>query len=97
MLDNMIKSVYGTLLLIIQAFSSEEHNIYTLMGRARRNRRNENRNESQNDNKIELTENRNENRTRPIDDCFALYILFKKLHMLFVYQAYSILYNERFV
>lgn len=92
MLDNMVKSVYGTLLLIIQAFSSEEHNIYTLMGRARRNSRN-----NRSDNRIEPIGNRNENRTRPIDDCFALYILFKKLHMLFVYQAYSILYNERFV
>ena len=58
MLDNMIKSVYGTLLLIIQAFSSEEHNIYTLMGRARRNRRN-NRNENR-------TNNRNENRIQPV-------------------------------
>ena len=58
MLDNMIKSVYGTLLLIIQAFSSEEHNIYTLMGRARRNRRN-NRNSNRND-------NRNENRIQPV-------------------------------
>lgn len=59
------------------------------MGRARRNRRNnrsDNRNEiNRNDNRIELTENRNDNRTKPIDDCFALYILFKKLHMLFVY------------
>ena len=66
MLDNMIKSVYGTLLLIIQAFSSEEHNIYTLMGRARRNRRNNrnsNRNEDRNDNR---NENRNENRIEPI-------------------------------
>lgn len=58
MLDNMIKSVYGTLLLIIQAFSSEEHNIYTLMGRARRNRRN-NRNSNRNN-------NRNENRIQPV-------------------------------
>ena len=102
MLDNMIKSVYGTLLLIIQAFSSEEHNIYTLMGRARRNRRSNNRNKNQNEinrseNRIEPTGNRSDNRTKPIDDCFALYILFKKLHMLFVYQAYSILYNERFI
>lgn len=98
MLDNMIKSVYGTLLLIIQAFSSEEHNIYTLMGRARRNRKSDNRSDNriENENRIE-SDNRNENRTRPIDDCFALYILFKKLHMLFVYQAYSILYNERFL
>lgn len=57
------------------------------MGRARRNRRNNNRSES--DNRIEPTGNkdgdRDMNRTRPIDDCFALYILFKKLHMLFVY------------
>ena len=62
MLDNMIKSVYGTLLLIIQAFSSEEHNIYTLMGRARRNRRN-NRNNNRNDNR---NDNRNENRIQPV-------------------------------
>ena len=62
MLDNMIKSVYGTLLLIIQAFSSEEHNIYTLMGRARRNRRN-NRNSNRNDNR---NDNRNENRIQPV-------------------------------
>ena len=62
MLDNMIKSVYGTLLLIIQAFSSEEHNIYTLMGRARRNRRN-NRHNNQNNNR---NENRNENRIQPV-------------------------------
>ena len=58
MLDNMIKSVYGTLLLIIQAFSSEEHNIYTLMGRARRNRRNNRMNNR--------TNNRNENRIQPV-------------------------------
>ena len=50
------------------------------MGRARRNSRN-----NRSDNRIEPIGNRNENRTRPIDDCFALYILFKKLHMLFVY------------
>lgn len=62
MLDNMIKSVYGTLLLIIQAFSSEEHNIYTLMGRARRNRRN-NRNGNRSDNR---NNNRNENRIQPV-------------------------------
>ena len=62
MLDNMIKSVYGTLLLIIQAFSSEEHNIYTLMGRARRNRRN-NRNNNRNNN---INDNRNENRIEPV-------------------------------
>lgn len=62
MLDNMIKSVYGTLLLIIQAFSSEEHNIYTLMGRARRNRRN-NRMNNRNNNR---TNNRNENRIQPV-------------------------------
>ena len=62
MLDNMIKSVYGTLLLIIQAFSSEEHNIYTLMGRARRNRRNNRRN-NRNDNR---NDNRNENRIQPV-------------------------------
>lgn len=80
------------------------------MGRARRNRRNNhrnNRNDNRNENRIqpiEPTGNRNENRieptegrTKPIDDCFALYILFKKLHMLFIYQAYSILYNERFI
>lgn len=71
------------------------------MGRARRNRRSNNRSENINENRInninESTENRSDNRTRPIDDCFALYILFKKLHMLFVYQAYSILYNERFI
>lgn len=75
MLDNMIKSVYGTLLLIIQAFSSEEHNIYTLMGRARRNRRNNrhnnqnnNRNDNRNDNRIEPVgnDNRNENRIEPV-------------------------------
>ena len=75
MLDNMIKSVYGTLLLIIQAFSSEEHNIYTLMGRARRNRRNNrhnnqnnNRNDNRNDNRIEHVgnDNRNENRIEPV-------------------------------
>lgn len=74
------------------------------MGRARRNRRN-NRNENRNENRIESTgsnnrtDNRTDNRTesKPIDDCFALYILFKKLHMLFIYQAYSILYNERFI
>ena len=74
------------------------------MGRARRNRRN-----NRNGNRIESTgsDNRTDNRTdnridnrtesKPIDDCFALYILFKKLHMLFIYQAYSILYNERFI
>ena len=62
MLDNMIKSVYGTLLLIIQAFSSEEHNIYTLMGRARRNRRNNRRN-NRSDNR---NDNRNENRIQPV-------------------------------
>lgn len=79
------------------------------MGRARRNRRNNrnsNRNSNRNDNRIEPTEGRTgndnrieptEGRTKPIDDCFALYILFKKLHMLFIYQAYSILYNERFI
>ena len=73
MLDNMIKSVYGTLLLIIQAFSSEEHNIYTLMGRARRNRRNNrnsnrnsNRNENRNDNRIEPVGN--DNRIEPVDN-----------------------------
>ena len=73
MLDNMIKSVYGTLLLIIQAFSSEEHNIYTLMGRARRNRRNNrnnnrtnNRNDNRNENRIEPTEGRTENRIEPV-------------------------------
>lgn len=61
------------------------------MGRARRNRRNNNRNENRINNINEPTGNRDEtgdrdmNRTRPIDDCFALYILFKKLHMLFVY------------
>ena len=66
MLDNMIKSVYGTLLLIIQAFSSEEHNIYTLMGRARRNRRN-NRHNNQNNNKNNnRNDNRNENRIEPV-------------------------------
>lgn len=67
MLDNMIKSVYGTLLLIIQAFSSEEHNIYTLMGRARRNRRNNrnsNRNENRNENRIEQIGN--DNRIQPV-------------------------------
>ena len=73
MLDNMIKSVYGTLLLIIQAFSSEEHNIYTLMGRARRNRRNNrmnNRNENRNENRIQQigSDNRNENRIEPVDN-----------------------------
>ena len=73
MLDNMIKSVYGTLLLIIQAFSSEEHNIYTLMGRARRNRRNNrnsNRNSNRNENRIQQigNDNRNENRIEPIND-----------------------------
>ena len=62
MLDNMIKSVYGTLLLIIQAFSSEEHNIYTLMGRARRNRRN-NRSDNRTNNR---NNNRNENRIEPV-------------------------------
>lgn len=79
------------------------------MGRARRNRRNNrnsnrnnNRNDNRNDNRIEPVGNENrieptEGRTKPIDDCFALYILFKKLHMLFIYQAYSILYNERFI
>ena len=69
MLDNMIKSVYGTLLLIIQAFSSEEHNIYTLMGRARRNRRN-NRNSNRNENRIQPvgSDNRNENRIEPVDN-----------------------------
>ena len=70
MLDNMIKSVYGTLLLIIQAFSSEEHNIYTLMGRARRNRRNNrhnNRNNNQNNNRNDnRNDNRNENRIEPV-------------------------------
>ena len=69
MLDNMIKSVYGTLLLIIQAFSSEEHNIYTLMGRARRNRRNNrrnNRNDNRNENRIQPVGN--ENRIEPIND-----------------------------
>ena len=67
MLDNMIKSVYGTLLLIIQAFSSEEHNIYTLMGRARRNRRNNrrnNRNDNRNENRIQPVGN--ENRIEPV-------------------------------
>lgn len=56
------------------------------MGRARRNRKSDNRSDNriENENRIE-SDNRNENRTRPIDDCFALYILFKKLHMLFVY------------
>ena len=76
MLDNMIKSVYGTLLLIIQAFSSEEHNIYTLMGRARRNRRNNrnNRNDNRNENRIQQIgsdnrmNNRNENRIEPVDN-----------------------------
>ena len=73
MLDNMIKSVYGTLLLIIQAFSSEEHNIYTLMGRARRNRRNNhrnNRNDNRNENRIQQigSDNRNENRIEPVDN-----------------------------
>lgn len=69
MLDNMIKSVYGTLLLIIQAFSSEEHNIYTLMGRARRNRRNNrmnNRTNNRNENRIQPVGN--ENRIEPIND-----------------------------
>ena len=69
MLDNMIKSVYGTLLLIIQAFSSEEHNIYTLMGRARRNRRNNrmnNRKNNRNENRIQPVGN--ENRIEPIND-----------------------------
>ena len=67
MLDNMIKSVYGTLLLIIQAFSSEEHNIYTLMGRARRNRRN-NRNSNRNENRIQPvgSDNRMDNRIEPV-------------------------------
>lgn len=60
------------------------------MGRARRNRRRNNRNNNRiENNQIETTGNkdgdRDMNRTRPIDDCFALYILFKKLHMLFVY------------
>lgn len=73
MLDNMIKSVYGTLLLIIQAFSSEEHNIYTLMGRARRNRRNNrnnNRNSNRNENRIQQigSDNRMDNRIEPIND-----------------------------
>lgn len=73
MLDNMIKSVYGTLLLIIQAFSSEEHNIYTLMGRARRNRRNNrnsNRNENRNENRIQQigSDNRMDNRIEPVDN-----------------------------
>ena len=77
MLDNMIKSVYGTLLLIIQAFSSEEHNIYTLMGRARRNRRNnrrnnrnDNRNDNRNENRIQPVgnDNRNENRIEQVDN-----------------------------
>ena len=73
----------------------------------RMNNRTNNRNSNRNENRIqqiEPTGNRNENRieqiegrTKPIDDCFALYILFKKLHMLFIYQAYSILYNERFI
>ena len=71
MLDNMIKSVYGTLLLIIQAFSSEEHNIYTLMGRARRNRRNNrrnNRNSNRNENRIQQigSDNRMGNRIEPV-------------------------------
>ena len=71
MLDNMIKSVYGTLLLIIQAFSSEEHNIYTLMGRARRNRRNNhrnNRNDNRNENRIQQigSDNRMDNRIEPV-------------------------------
>ena len=71
MLDNMIKSVYGTLLLIIQAFSSEEHNIYTLMGRARRNRRNNrrnNRNSNRNENRIQPvgSDNRMDNRIEPV-------------------------------
>ena len=68
MLDNMIKSVYGTLLLIIQAFSSEEHNIYTLMGRARRNRRNNrrnNRNDNRNENRIQPVGN--DNRIEPVE------------------------------
>ena len=72
------------------------------MGRARRNRRNNrngNRTENRTENRIEnrIEQNENINRTKPIDDCFALYILFKKLHMLFIYQAYSISYNERFI
>lgn len=83
------------------------------MGRARRNRRNNrnsnrnsNRNDNRNenriqqigsDNRIQPVGSRTDSNTKPIDDCFALYILFKKLHMLFIYQAYSILYNERFI
>lgn len=76
----------------------------------RNSNRNNNRNENRNENRIQQigSDNRNENRIeqigsrtegniKPIDDCFALYILFKKLHMLFIYQAYSILYNERFI
>ena len=66
MLDNMIKSVYGTLLLIIQAFSSEEHNIYTLMGRARRNRRNNRSDNRTNNRNNDRNENRNDNRIQPV-------------------------------
>ena len=66
MLDNMIKSVYGTLLLIIQAFSSEEHNIYTLMGRARRNRRNNRRNNITNNRNSNRNDNRSDNRIEPV-------------------------------
>ena len=71
----------------------------------RTNNRNDNRNDNRNENRIQPVGNDNriepinDNRiqSKPIDDCFALYILFKKLHMLFIYQAYSILYNERFI
>lgn len=36
MIDNMIKSIYGTIILIIQAHSKENQNIYTLLGSSRR-------------------------------------------------------------
>ena len=36
MIDNMVKSIYGTIILIIQAHSKENQNIYTLLGSSRR-------------------------------------------------------------
>lgn len=75
------------------------------MGRARRQNRRRNQRDTQRGTQRDTLQNtqieqytgaQNGARGKPIDDCFSLYILFRKLHNLFVEQAYSILYNTTF-
>lgn len=61
LVNNFIQSTYGSLLLIIQKFTSEYNNIYNLLGKGRED--------------------------EVIDDAFGAYVLFNRLHDLFIYQA----------